>query len=424
MALHYAIIALVGVLGAACVAAPPPHKVESRFLAKTMAGFKPGAGGSERQKAALKAKFGDVDGWVSSEIAFLKSCGFNALGAWTEEKAHGKPGQAGRIPYTVFVGPMATHNRSMKKAGRGIFYQNFVNELIKGGVCVGWHWFKYGDNDPTDPLNDPSNRNSNKGLATWDYRRYEPLADRMREINNCTYNLSRFHENAAGGRADRQARQGGREKAGLPLAHDAYITKAKLEGGEREKIGVARHGYVFRLYDDMMAIERREFGEGGSLGEDWVMPLGSFSPHPFSREGLKKAAGEPQFPNGAKLSVKLEKRVGVGERRDSNLELELKTPTDLHISIPLANGNQKCRVYAYEVEIRPADSALVTSSPPVVKAIYAAGVNLGMGHEPNKGVTTLEIGRSELPKGERFVVSVTPLTSVGTRGRPITANVF
>ena len=69
-----------------------------------------------------------------------------------------------------------------------------MNELIKGGACVGWHWFKYGDNDPTDPLNDPSNRDSNKGLVTWDFKRYEPLVDRMREINNCTYNLSRFHE--------------------------------------------------------------------------------------------------------------------------------------------------------------------------------------------------------------------------------------
>ena len=73
---------------------------------------------------------------------------------------------------------------------RGIFYQNFVNELLKGGACVGWHWFKYGDNDPTDPRNDPSNRDSNKGMVTWDFRRYEPLVDRMREINNCTYNLS------------------------------------------------------------------------------------------------------------------------------------------------------------------------------------------------------------------------------------------
>ncbi len=189
------------------------------------------------------------------------------------------------------------------------------------------------------------------------------------------------------------------------LVGDAWITPAKIEKTPQTCKG--RQGYVVRVYDDMLVFSRREFGAGGSLGEDWVMPFGVVSPHPFSKVGLKKAAGEPQFPNGAKLSVKLEKRVG-----------------ELHISIPLANGNQKCRVYAYEVEIRPADSALATPSPSVKKAVYAAGVNLGMGHEPNKGVTTLEIGRSELPKGGKFVVSVTPLTSVGTRGRPITANVF
>ena len=189
------------------------------------------------------------------------------------------------------------------------------------------------------------------------------------------------------------------------LVGDAWITEASLT--RNDQVCKGRQGYIVRVYDDMIVISRREFGAGGRLGEDWVMPFGAVSPHPFSKAGLKKAAGEPQFPNGAKLSVKLEK--GVGE---------------LHISIPLANGNPKCRVYAYEVEIRPANSALATYSPSVMKAVYAAGVNLGMGHEPNKGVTTLEIGRSELPKGERFVVSVTPLTSVGTRGRPITANVF
>ena len=95
------------------------------------------------------------------------------------------------------------------------------------------------------------------------------------------------------------------------------------------------------------------------------------------------------------------------------------------VNIPLADGNPKCRVYAYEVAIRQvaADNATTGKSAEILKAVYAAGVNLGMGHEPNKGVTTLEIGRSELPKGERFVVSATPLTSIGTRGRPITANV-
>ena len=79
---------------------------------------------------------------------------------------------------------------------RGIFYQNFVNELIKGGSCVGWHWFKYMDNDPENLRADPSNRDSNKGMVTWDYRRYTPLLERMKAINGCTYNLVRFHEQA------------------------------------------------------------------------------------------------------------------------------------------------------------------------------------------------------------------------------------
>ena len=39
--------------------------------------------------------------------------------------------------------------------------------------------------------------------------------------------------------------------------------------GEREgwkNAGLGRQGYVVKVYDDMLAIERREFGEGGSLG--------------------------------------------------------------------------------------------------------------------------------------------------------------
>lgn len=178
------------------------------------------------------------------------------------------------------------------------------------------------------------------------------------------------------------------------LADDAWITKAKIEKTAQACKG--RQGYVVRVYDDMLVISRREFGAGGSLGEDWVMPFGKVSPHPFSKEGLKKAAGEPQFREGAKLVVEEGKEEG----------------KEIKISIPLADGNPKCRVYAYEVEI--AGKTCV-----VRKAIYAAGCNLGMGHEPGGGVTTLFVGKLELPKGERLSVSATPLTSVGTRGKPM-----
>ena len=46
--------------------------------------------------------------------------------------------------------------------------------------------------------------------------------------------------------------------------------------------GKSRQGYVVKVYDDMLVIERREFTHGGSLGADWVMPIGRYEPHPFS----------------------------------------------------------------------------------------------------------------------------------------------
>ena len=53
------------------------------------------------------------------------------------------------------------------------------------------------------------------------------------------------------------------------------------------------------------------------------------------------------------------------------------------------------------------------------KAVYAAGYNMGIGHEPNGGVTTLEIPKSELPPGKMLTFAVRPLTSLGTSGKSI-----
>ena len=60
-------------------------------------------------------------------------------------------------------------------------------------------------------------------------------------------------------------------------------------------------------------------------------------------------------------------------------------------------------------------------TPKLCKAIYAAGCNMGIGHEPNGGMTTLDIPKSELPPGKTLTVAVRPLTSLGTFGKPITA---
>ena len=196
-------------------------------------------------------------------------------------------------------------------------------------------------------------------------------------------------------------------RGGNGLSGEGQISKATLEG--RGACGKSRQGYVVRVYDDMLTIERREFGAGGSLGADWVMPLnwgtGNGEPgtakHPFSKGELKKVIGNPQFREGAKLIVE-----------------ENSATSRLRVRIPLADGNPDSRVYAYEVVVVGDEG-----TPKRYKAVYAAGVNMGIGHEPNGGVTTLEIAKDELPPGKSLTFAVRPITSLGTSGRPIITDV-
>jgi hypothetical protein len=73
---------------------------------------------------------------------------------------------------------------------RGLFYQHFTLGLLESKVCVGWHWFKYIDNDPAEPNTDPSNRDSNKGIVSARYEPYTELLDLMQLINQRAYALT------------------------------------------------------------------------------------------------------------------------------------------------------------------------------------------------------------------------------------------
>ena len=187
------------------------------------------------------------------------------------------------------------------------------------------------------------------------------------------------------------------EDGGNDLAHD-------LEGDD-EKDGErnihnnrlpSRQAMIVNVYDDMVVFERHEVSEGGKLGPDWVMPLGQYEPHPFKREELERVIGSPEFSRSAKLTVK-------------------KVADGVAITIPLADGNKKSRVYAYDVSVT-GDSPHDAFS----RSVYFEGVNLGVGHEPNHGDTMVEIPKSELPKGRRLNVAVRPVSSLGTAGKPIT----
>lgn len=75
---------------------------------------------------------------------------------------------------------------------RGYFYQNFVIELLKSKGCVGWHWFRYQDNDPDNLKTDYSNRDSNKGIINSGFEYYMPLIENMKIINDNVYGLTQY----------------------------------------------------------------------------------------------------------------------------------------------------------------------------------------------------------------------------------------
>jgi hypothetical protein len=77
---------------------------------------------------------------------------------------------------------------------RGLFYQNFALALLESKNCVGFHWFKYQDNDPENKKVDPSNYDANKGIVTSDYSVYKPLTDLMKELNTRVYSLIDFFD--------------------------------------------------------------------------------------------------------------------------------------------------------------------------------------------------------------------------------------
>lgn len=86
-------------------------------------------------------------------------------------------------------------------------------------------------------------------------------------------------------------------------ASDPIDTKARVmpdfrQWDKRE----GRQGMLVRVYDDRMEIVRRDFSAGVSLGEDWVVPLDGSNP--FAPEAWGADLRAPQFPNGARLSVR------------------------------------------------------------------------------------------------------------------------
>jgi uncharacterized protein YceK len=77
---------------------------------------------------------------------------------------------------------------------RGLFYQNYNLALLESKNCIGWHYFKYQDNDPTAKGVDPSNIDANKGVVNNDYELWTHMTDLMKELNTQVYSLIQYFD--------------------------------------------------------------------------------------------------------------------------------------------------------------------------------------------------------------------------------------
>ena len=80
------------------------------------------------------------------------------------------------------------------QSDRGLFYENYTLALLESKTVVGWHWFKYMDNDPADLSTDPSNRDSNKGIVNIRFEPYAPLMEHMSRLNRNVYALADYFD--------------------------------------------------------------------------------------------------------------------------------------------------------------------------------------------------------------------------------------
>ena len=186
----------------------------------------------------------------------------------------------------------------------------------------------------------------------------------------------------------------------------------------------SRQAMIVNVYDDMVVFERHEVGKGGKLGPDWVLPLGwktgngvrETGKHPFSRDELKKVVGEPQFGNKAKLVVEKGTKATKGTKNGDSVSSvpSVASVPSLKIKIPMADGNPDSRVYAYEIVVVGDDP-----KAKLFKNAFFAGANAGIGHEPNRGITEVEIPAAELPAGKKLTIAVRPVSSLGTKGKTI-----
>ena len=187
---------------------------------------------------------------------------------------------------------------------------------------------------------------------------------------------------------------------------------AKVDGGPREHLemdeietGDGRQGMVMYVYDDCIAIEKREFVYGEQIRDNWIIPLG-VSDAPMSYENRAKTAQVPQF--GPDDRVTLTRGMGKDRDGDEHMQVTVHFPSVL-------KKTHGVRAFDYEVQVEARYIDVVQTG--WTKHVYSPGCYLGEEHD--MGEVLCVFAERELPVNFEVRFAVRPCECFGAKGRPI-----
>ena len=155
-----------------------------------------------------------------------------------------------------------------------------------------------------------------------------------------------------------------------------------------------------------------------SLGSDWVMPLPSVEPKPFTFAGRAAAEKDPEFCAGAALSIGKTRAKTRGGTTKKGKEVQKIASTEkdaITLSFPPATAVRSVRPMEYELKFTP------DSGETVVRHVLASGFNHSVADARTEARQTCTLALSQLPAAP-FKVEVRAVSSLGRKSAPLVAD--
>ncbi len=194
-------------------------------------------------------------------------------------------------------------------------------------------------------------------------------------------------------------------KAQTPADIDAMKTMARYSAGD------CRQGMLWKVYDDCIVVQRREFLSDMAVGPDWVMPLPAAESKPFAFAEHAKKTVAPEFPKGAKVVLAKVKAKTRATNGHPSVEKEA-----YRLTFPAALAAPDARPFEYEIV------AIGKDGKTAAFHVVAEGFNHALGHKRAKADSSCVVSVDRLPK-DMVKFEVRPLDCFWRKGAALVVSV-